>query len=190
MSQTPTTPTHAPALSRRAFVSTSALSLLAVAAAPKAKAATPHHATLTQSDDFEYEVTRSDAEWRDMLSEDSYAIMREGATEKPKTSDLWLQFDDGMYHCKGCALPSFSSAWKVPIDKGWVFFTHSQTNAVLTGIDGPVAEYGSAMDTGPGAFVEVHCRRCGSHLGHLLPVEGQQVHCINGEALDFVPAAA
>jgi len=66
---------------------------------------------------------------------------------------------------------------------------HSQTNAVLTGIDGPVPEYGNTMST-EDAFFEVHCRRCGSHLGHLLTVERQQVHCINGASLTFKASTA
>ncbi len=70
-----------------------------------------------------------------------------------------------------------------------MFFRHSEPNAVLTGIDGPVPEYGAA-DAEYGAFIEVHCRRCGSHLGHLLQIEEQLLHCINGTSLKFQPEAA
>jgi len=178
-------------VSRRAFIGTTALSALAIGAATKAHAGDPKAAKLpmTEGGDFQYEVTRTDAEWREMLSGESYDILRMGGTELPRSSPLWEENASGMYHCKGCDLPAFDSAWKVPLNKGWVFFTHSETNAVLTAIDGPVAAYGNAMSS-DAVFFEVHCRRCGSHLGHLLPVEGQQVHCINGAALDFKQAAS
>ncbi len=179
-----------PPLSRRAFIGTTALSAMAIGAASKAYPAAPSaKLEMTEGGGFSYEVNHSEAEWREMLSDDSYFVLREGATELPKSSPLWNETRAGMYRCKGCDLDAFDAAWKVPLDKGWVFFTHSQTNAVLTGIDGPVPQYGNAM-TSDAAFFEVHCRRCGSHLGHLLTVERQQVHCINGAALNFIPAAA
>ncbi|WP_298299625.1 peptide-methionine (R)-S-oxide reductase [uncultured Litoreibacter sp.] len=181
---------HTLPLSRRAFVASSALSALAIGAATQARASDPHHRRLTHTDDFDYAVTRSDEEWRAMLTQDEYDIMRRGNTEFPKSSPLWNEQRNGLYHCRGCDLEAYDARWKVPLDKGWVFFTHSQTNAVLTGIDGPVAEYGNAMGDSTIAHVEVHCRRCGSHLGHLLPVDGHQVHCINGAALTFEAAAA
>lgn len=179
-----------PAVSRRAFIGTTALSAVALGAATKAYPAEPP-ATLamTEGGNFTYEVTRSDAEWSEMLSDAEYHILRQGATELPKSSPLWDEARAGMYHCKGCDLEAFDAAWKVPLNKGWVFFTHSETNAVLTAIDGPVPQYGNSMTSGD-VFFEVHCRRCGSHLGHLLTVERQQVHCINGAALNFIPSTA
>ena len=177
-------------VSRRAFIGTTALSALAIGATTRASPAAPTATLeLTEGGGFSYEVTRTDAEWRDMLSDESYHVLRMGATELPKSSPLWNEARAGMYHCKGCDLEAFDAAWKVPLDKGWVFFTHSQTNAVLTGIDGPVPEYGNTMST-EDAFFEVHCRRCGSHLGHLLTVERQQVHCINGASLTFKASTA
>lgn len=168
------------ALSRRMFMAATAISAFATTGA-RATTATP------DSEDFTYEINRTDDEWHAMLSKDEYKILRKGSTELPKTSPLWEETREGFYHCKGCELTAFDGRWKVVLDKGWAFFKHSQRNAVLTGIDGPVAEYGASMSLGPGAFMEVHCRRCGSHLGHILKVEGQQLHCINGTALDFRP---
>jgi len=69
-----------------------------------------------------------------------------------------------------------------------VFFFHAVPDAVLFGIDGKVPEYG-AMAPGT-AIAEVHCRRCGSHLGHHLKVSGEVVHCINGASVNFVPQSA
>lgn len=171
-------------VSRRGFVSGSAASVVALAAA-QSTSAQPR-----PDEEYTYEITRTDDEWRARLSEDEYKILRKGSTELPKTSPLWKEDRAGWYHCKGCDLTSFEGRWKVPLNKGWAFFTHSQPNAVLTDIDGPVAEYGASMSDGPGAFMEIHCRRCGSHLGHLLTVDGHQVHCINGTALNFYPETA
>ena len=180
-------------LSRRAFVSTSALSLIAAGAATQVRASETeemHRVLLTEGGGFDYEIKRTEADWSARLTKDEFTILRLGGTEFPKTSPLWQETRDGMYFCKGCALPVYDSRWKVPLDKGWVFFTHSEVNAVLTGIDGPVPQYGSAAMSEDAAHLEVHCRRCGSHLGHLLPVSGQQVHCINGTALLFEEKAA
>jgi len=179
MPQSPTDAEHT--FSRRNFMAASAASALAATSAPASTNAAP-------SEEFIYEVQRTDAEWRAMLSKDEYNILRKGSTELPKTSPLWNETSEGFYHCKGCSLTSYDGRWKVILDKGWAFFVHSQPNAILTDIDGPVAEYGARMDAGPGAYVEVHCRRCSSHLGHLLIADGQQLHCINGTALDFRPA--
>lgn len=173
-----------PEITRRGFVGASAASALALGAASRTNAAP------TEADGFSYEINRSDAEWKARLSDDEYKILRKGSTELPKTSPLWEEERPGWYHCKGCDLASFEGRWKVKLDKGWAFFKHAQPNAVLTDIDGPVAEYGASMSLGPGAFIEIHCRRCGSHLGHLLKVNGLVLHCINGTALNYYPDAA
>lgn len=75
------------------------------------------------------------------------------------------------------------------LDKGWVFFYHAVRDAVLLGIDGAVQEYGQ-MVSPEFTVTEVHCRRCGSHLGHYVFIAGRMTHCINGTALDFKPKAA
>ncbi|MEM7488792.1 MAG: peptide-methionine (R)-S-oxide reductase [Pseudomonadota bacterium] len=164
-------------VTRRALLGSSAAAAAALSA-PRARA--------RPADGFAYEIQRSDAEWREMLTADEYLILRDGQTEWPKTSALWEETAEGTYHCKGCALPLFESNWKVVLDKGWVFFEHSIDNAVLTGIDGPVRQYGqNEMAVGAIAMIEIHCRQCGCHIGHFLEVEGQNLHCMNGTALDF-----
>lgn len=140
-------------------------------------------------DDFRFEIIRSEADWRDRLSDEEFRILREGGTELPETSDLWNVFDPGLYSCRGCDLPLFSSEWKRDVNLGWNFFRHCQPNAILTGIDGPVAAYGQSMGNGE-TMIEAHCRRCGSHLGHLLRVRRDTLYCINGKALLFRPAPA
>ena len=178
--------TATPHLSRRRFFAAS--SAAALTAGTVAKAATSTQADVA-GEEMVYEVQRTEAEWLEHLPEFSYFIMRKGLTEEPKSSPLWMEFRDGTYHCKGCDLTSYDAKWKIILDKGWVFFDHSQPNAVLTGIDGPVAEYGQMADSGK-TVTEVHCRRCGSHLGHLLIINKVMTHCINGAALNFKPLEA
>lgn len=134
---------------------------------------------------FDYEVTLTEAQWHGRLSEYEFAILRKGGTEWARSSSLWNDYREGDFLCKGCDLPLYSSEWRVPLDKGWVFFSHSRPTAVMTDID-PGNPYGRRDAEGT-AEIEVHCRRCGSHLGHLLTVEGQLVHCINGTSLMFTP---
>ena len=172
---------NTPLSRRRFFAASSAAALTAASSAKASTAVAPSGMT--------YEITRTDAEWREMLSEYEYAILREGKTEKPKTSELWEATAEGSYHCRGCELKVFEGQWKTVLDKGWVFFYHAVPDSVLMGIDGEVAEYGS-MSAGYAALTEIHCRRCASHLGHFLIVEKIQTHCINGTALTFQAASA
>lgn len=136
---------------------------------------------------YNYEVRRTDAAWRSLLDPTEYAVLREGQTENPKSSPLWNETRDGEYACKGCSLKLYDSRWKTTLDKGWVFFFHSEPNAVMTDIDGPNPAYGMSPRDNI-ALTEVHCRRCGSHLGHHLIVGGKPLHCINGASLNFTRA--
>ena len=163
---------------RRFFTASSAMALSAGTASMASENGT------TLSTDFEYEITRTEEEWRNLLSDADYDILRKGKTEKRRSSPLWEETGEGTYHCKGCELKVYDAAWKRILDKGWVFFYHAEPNSVLLAIDGPVAEY-EDMSAGATALTEVHCRRCGSHLGHYVFVSGAQTHCINGAALNF-----
>ncbi len=138
-------------------------------------------------DAFDYEVTRTDVEWRALLG-DAYPIMREGKTEQQRSSPLWAEARPGDYYCKGCDLHHYRGALKVNLTKGWLFFTASEPNSQLMSQDGPavMADPQNPFDVS----IEVHCRRCGSHIGHILLVEGRALHCINGASLNFVEAAA
>lgn len=141
--------------------------------------------------DFDYEVTRTEAEWRALLSDNEYYILRELGTEPPKSSPLWNEQRAGAYHCKGCDLHAYTSEWKVELDKGWVFFNHALPNSVLTDIDlgSPYAGMEDMDVPADEPLIELHCRRCGSHLGHLVNIGGP-LHCINGTALEFKSAEA
>ena len=137
-------------------------------------------------DPFDYEVTRSEAEWRAMLGDD-FGILREGKTELPRSNPLWAEARQGTYACRGCDLHQYDSFTKVNLLKGWVFFASSVPNSQLMSQDA-----GTAMSGEPATFdaaIEVHCRRCGSHMGHIFLVEGSILHCINGASLSFTEVA-
>lgn len=170
---------------RRTFLgSTAALAVAAPTLATKAHA-------VGNAATFDYEITRTEAEWRDRLTDDEFDILRNGSTEQRFTSDLWNAEAPGTYHCKGCELEIYHSRWKKILPIGWVFFQHSKPQSVMMGIDEWPGQMTDAEGMSSSKFVtEAHCRRCGSHLGHILLVSGSMLHCINGTALTFQPAAA
>lgn len=132
--------------------------------------------TFGQAADFE--VTRSDAEWRAMLSDAEYRVMREGGTERPFTSPLDKFWEAGTYHCRGCDLPVYPSRTKYDSGTGWPSFWDSLPDAVRTMPDRKLLR----------VRTEVHCRRCGSHLGHIFedgPAPTGLRHCLNGVSLVF-----
>lgn len=178
-----------PSVSRRSFLYSS---VGAVAAVPFAVPAAAKYSPA--SDDFPYEIQKPESEWRTQLGDDAYAILRDGGTEKPKTNDFWKSTEKGTYHCRGCDLHVFSSKWWVPLDIGFVFFTHGELNSNLLGMDRPEVPYPeSASDTellDSLAQVETHCRRCGGHLGHIVSINRKVLHCINGASLTFKSASA
>ena len=123
-----------------------------------------------------------EAEWRALLSPQAYAVLRESGTERPWTSPLNDEHRAGVFACAGCALPLFSSETKFDSGTGWPSFWAPLDNAV-----------GTEEDRAFGMLrTEVHCRRCGGHLGHVFndgpPPTGLR-YCMNGVALAFEPAA-
>lgn len=170
-------------MKRRTFLSGSAVA--AVAFTGKTEAAD----TATSEDVFEFEVTRSEAEWRDRLSTEEYNVLRKASTELPRSSDLWNNTAEGIYCCKGCDLTVYDSIWKVELNKGWAFFAQSRKDTVMMGIDGAPPDGMVDLNNPFGAIIEAHCRRCSSHLGHILTVEGKTLHCINGASLTFQAAS-
>ena len=170
-------------MNRRGFLAAAGIGTLGAAAGHRAATA----ATGTGAD-FAYEITRSEEEWRARLSDEEYRILRGGGTELPRSSELWDDMRAGEFRCRGCDLHVYSSNWRAPVDKVLVFFAHAVPNAVLMYIDGPQEAYGMSEDWAN--LIETHCRRCGSHLGHILLVDGEVLHCINGAALAFTPSEA
>lgn len=128
-----------------------------------------------------FEVMRTPAEWRSTLSPASYAVLREGDTERSGSSPLNAEHRRGTYACAGCDLPLYKSETKFESGTGWPSFTAPIPNAVGTKED----------NTFFTTRMEVHCRRCGGHLGHVFddgpPPTGKR-YCMNGVALKFIPA--
>jgi len=171
-------------VNRRGMLKGSAMALAAAPFASSAQAAVP-----AGQDGFQYEITKTDEEWRAQLGEYDFNILRMGATEDQGASPLWDDYREGSYTCKGCDLPVYAGNWRVETKKKWLFFRQSEPNSLLMNVDWP-----ASANKNP-AFaiftsIEVHCRRCASHIGHILLIEEQVLHCINGASLNFTPEAA
>jgi peptide-methionine (R)-S-oxide reductase len=122
----------------------------------------------------------SDAEWRERLTPEQFAVLREHATERPGSSPLNREKRPGLFTCAGCGQPLFDSATKYESGSGWPSFFQPLEGAVAT-------------ETDRSFFMtrtEVHCAQCGGHLGHVFddgpPPTGLR-YCMNGAALSFRP---
>ncbi|MCU7251007.1 peptide-methionine (R)-S-oxide reductase MsrB [Pseudomonas koreensis] len=129
-----------------------------------------------------FEVTHSDSEWRSLLTDEQYRILREEGTERAYSSALNNEHRAGHFACAGCDLALFSSETKFDSRTGWPSFWAPLEHAVATRQD---RSFGMSRE-------EVHCRRCGGHLGHVFddgPKPTGLRYCMNGLAMTFKPAA-
>jgi peptide-methionine (R)-S-oxide reductase len=138
------------------------------------------HAAEARADE-RFAVAHSDAAWRKLLSPTAYEILRQQGTEAPYSSPLDLETRTGTYSCLGCGQHLYSSATKYDSHTGWPSFWKPLPGAV-----------GERQDTSFGMIrTEVHCARCGGHLGHVFPDGPPPTdlrYCMNGAALSFQPA--
>ena len=127
-------------------------------------------------------VEKTADEWKTILTPEQFDVLREHGTERPGSSPLNYEKRTGLFRCAGCGEPLFTSDTKFESGSGWPSFFQPIEGAIAT-----------TTDTGHGMTrVEVHCARCGGHLGHLFPdgprPTGER-YCMNGLALTFEPSA-
>ena len=128
-----------------------------------------------------YPVALTDAEWRGRLTPEQYRVLRGHGTERARTSPLDREKRAGTFQCAGCDAALFASAAKFDSGTGWPSFTAPLPDAVGTRTDRTLFM----------VRTEVHCARCGGHLGHVFPDGPPPTglrYCINSAALRFVPA--
>ena len=126
-----------------------------------------------------FEVTRSEEEWRRLLTPEQYQVMRGHGTEAPGSCALNYEKRPGTFVCAGSEQPLFASQKKFESGTGWPSFNDPLSGSVETSAD---RSYGMVR-------TEVHCSRCGSHLGHVFEDGPSPTHlryCINGVAMNFL----
>ncbi|WP_459209689.1 peptide-methionine (R)-S-oxide reductase MsrB [Aquimarina rhabdastrellae] len=129
----------------------------------------------------EYKVTKTDAQWKEVLTSEQYYILRKAGTERPFSSPLNKNYKEGVYHCAGCNTPLYKSEHKFDSGTGWPSFDRAVEGSIDKDVDYKIGY----------ARSELLCGTCGGHLGHVFSdgprnTTGKR-HCINGDALIFVP---
>jgi len=126
----------------------------------------------------EFAVAKSEDEWRKELTPEQYKVLRQHGTERAGTSALNHEKRKGVYFCAGCGTPLFDSDTKYESGSGWPSFYRPRDSAVETTTDSSHLM----------VRTEVHCAKCGGHLGHVFPDGPQPTgerYCMNGAALKF-----
>lgn len=133
------------------------------------------------AENTQFEISKTEQEWRKVLTSEQFRVLRQHGTERAGSSPLDKEYSQGTFVCAGCNLPLFTSETKFDSGTGWPSF--------YAPIDGAV---GSTIDQ---SFfmtrVEIHCHRCGGHLGHVFddgPKPTGKRYCMNGVSMKFIPA--
>lgn len=128
-----------------------------------------------------FEVSLTESQWQDRLSKEQFRVLRKHGTERAGTSPLNLEKRDGFFHCAGCDLALFESGTKYDSGTGWPSFFRPMPDAIGTRVDRSLFS----------VRTEVHCRRCGGHLGHVFEDGPQPTglrYCMNGVSMSFKPS--
>ncbi len=128
-----------------------------------------------------YKIMKTEDEWKQALSPEQYQVLRKHGTERASSSPLDKEYSAGAYNCAGCDLPLFTSDTKFNSRTGWPSFFAPIEGAIATTTDKSLFM----------TRVEVHCSRCGGHLGHVFndgPKPTGERYCMNGVSLKFIPA--
>ena len=128
----------------------------------------------------QYEVQKTEQEWKETLTPEEFKVLRKHGTERAGTSPLDKVYDEGTYLCAACGQPLFTSDTKFNSGTGWPSFYQPLEKAIATTVDRTLFM----------TRTEVHCSRCGGHLGHVFgdgPKPTGQRYCMNGVSLKFVP---
>jgi len=137
--------------------------------------------TKAKTTDTTFPVTKTDQEWRAILSPEAFRVLRQHGTERPGTSPLNAEKRPGTFDCAGCGTPLFEAGTKYESGTGWPSFFKPIEGAVATTTDRSFFM----------VRTEVHCANCGGHLGHVFPdgpAPTGQRYCMNGVSLAFRPA--
>jgi len=127
------------------------------------------------------EIERTEAEWRELLTPEQFQVLRRAGTERAWTGKYVDEHSDGTYHCAACGAELFDASTKFESGSGWPSFYEAKNAEAVELIED--RSHGMAR-------VEVRCKRCGSHLGHVFPDGPQPTgdrFCMNSLALDLQP---
>ena len=127
----------------------------------------------------EFEITKTEDEWRKLLTPEQFNVLRKHGTERAGTSILDKEYGKGTFACAGCDLPLFVSDTKFNSGTGWPSFNDPMPGAIATSVDRSLF----------GQRTEVHCHRCGGHLGHVFedgPKPTGLRYCMNGISMKFI----
>ena len=141
----------------------------------------PEKSGIMAASNNNFEINKTEEEWRKILTPEQFSVLRKHGTERAGTSPLDSEYTKGNYVCAGCDLPLFTSETKFNSRTGWPSFYDPIPGAIATTTDRSLFM----------KRVEVHCHRCGGHLGHVFddgPAPTGKRYCMNGVSLKFIPS--